>query len=456
MPADGEERLRRAIEASDLGLWDYDIATGTLTWSERELALYGLPPGTPVNFDSFVNGVHPDDRELVVSSYTRALDPAGDGRFGFEHRTVAPDGTVRWLLSAGQVYFDEHRRPVSVHGTSRDISPRKQAEIALQESEQLFRDLAESLPHVVWIMRPDGYATYLNRRFKEYHGVEIGGELDERASTIHPEDKPTAWRIREPAVAAGLPFGTEVRLRRFDGVYRWFRMSAVPLRRGGEVFAYVGVGIDVDDLRSTQEELKRALSQQELLINELNHRVKNTLAVVQSIAGQTLRSGQSDIEARRAFDARLLALSAAYDVLTRENWESVDVHTIATAAIEPFADKGEGRFDVGGPSVRVPPNLALPLGMALHELATNAVKYGSLSNAEGTVSIRWEFAGDPQDLRLQLCWQESGGPAVVPRTRKGFGSHLLERSLKQALDGGVDLSFRPEGVVCTLRLPLGG
>jgi PAS domain S-box-containing protein len=192
-------------------------------------------------------------------------------------------------------------------------------------------------------------------------------------------------------------------------------------------------------------ERKRYEGHREWLMNELNHRVKNTLATVQSLAMQTLRNATTLAEGRAAFEARLLALAKAHDVLTREHWEGAGLDKVVADAIAAYAgDVHESRFQIAGPEVRLQPKAALALSMALHELATNAVKYGALSNGVGSVGISWRLTpGDPQ--RFQLSWVESGGPPVdVPR-RRGFGSRLIEQGLSQDLAGEVLLDFDRSG-----------
>ncbi len=180
--------------------------------------------------------------------------------------------------------------------------------------------------------------------------------------------------------------------------------------------------------------------------------MKNTLATVQSIASQTLRTSASVGEANEALESRLVALSRAHDVLTRESWDGADMGEIVARALEPFGDPGGGRLRFEGPPVRLSPRTALALAMAFQELATNAVKYGSQSNREGSVRIGWGRA-DGQDgrPRLHVRWEETGGPAVRPPSRRGFGSRLLERALAHDLDGDVMLEFASTGVVCTLQ-----
>lgn len=198
----------------------------------------------------------------------------------------------------------------------------------------------------------------------------------------------------------------------------------------------------------------RAAEYQQLLLNELNHRVKNTLATVQSIVSQTLRNAPTPPEARALIEQRMIALSRAHDVLTREKWEGADLHAIIDQALTPFREPENDRFHVRGPKLRLSPRMALDLAMALHELATNAVKYGALSNASGTVELTWEVDDGSPPPRLKLRWQERGGPPVEAPGRRGFGTRLIERSLAQDLGGEARIEFEPSGIVCTIDTPV--
>jgi PAS domain S-box-containing protein len=214
----------------------------------------------------------------------------------------------------------------------------------------------------------------------------------------------------------------------------------------GRIFGVFAAGHDVTEARRAEEH-------QELLINELNHRVKNTLATVQSIISQTLRNARTTEEARLAAESRLFALSRAHDVLTQENWGSADLRQVVAEAMAPFRPERRERLRTEGPSVRVPPRMALAIAMALQELATNAVKYGALSNDAGGVRIQWSLV-DGEPPRLGLVWSEEGGPPVGVPTRRGFGTRLIERSLAHDLDGRADIRFEPTGLICAVDAPL--
>ena len=195
----------------------------------------------------------------------------------------------------------------------------------------------------------------------------------------------------------------------------------------------------------------RAEQHQRLLVDELNHRVKNMLTVVISLASQTLRRS-GDLEAfRAAFLGRVHALSASYALLSRENWVSIALGDVIAEELRPFAGADEGRIRLSGEEVQLTPAAALAFGMAIHELATNAVKYGSLSVAEGTVSIGWRVEPSSEHRGwLALDWVERGGPPAKPPLQAGFGTMLIQRGLSHELGGAASLDFRPAGLEARL------
>ncbi|MDZ4371904.1 MAG: HWE histidine kinase domain-containing protein [Phenylobacterium sp.] len=215
------------------------------------------------------------------------------------------------------------------------------------------------------------------------------------------------------------------------------------------------------EARDRLRDLSTALLQREqdeahlrLMVNELNHRVKNTLATVQSMAAQTVRGGADPQRAQEAFTSRLMALSSAHNVLTEQRWAGAELHEVVEGAARTFSDLPDDRFVTRGPPVWLPPKAALALSMALHELGTNASKYGSLSTPEGSVLLEWSAPPAGHGRRLELVWREQDGPPVTPPDRKGFGSRLLERGLAAELGGAVTLQFRPEGLVCHIEADL--
>ena len=198
-------------------------------------------------------------------------------------------------------------------------------------------------------------------------------------------------------------------------------------------------------LRARDDEARRAAERQQLMINELNHRVKNTLVVVQSLARHSLRSGSENGDGLTQFNDRLYTLASAHDLLTRRNWEGADLGELLAEALRPYASQ----VTLDGPSLPLAPNAAVALAMIFHELATNASKYGALSNESGRVTVSWTLDG--RSLRT-ITWRERGGPAVKPPERDGFGSRLIAASLKGDLAGSAAFDYAPEGLTCVLSI----
>ena len=230
---------------------------------------------------------------------------------------------------------------------------------------------------------------------------------------------------------------------------RWHQRKDGSLFWGNGVTVDLGTGGLLAKIFRDETAAKRAEEQRVLLLNELNHRVKNTLATVQAIAAQTLRTNPEPAAFRAAFESRLVALSATHDLLTATNWRGAALRDVAQIEFRPY---GPERYSLDGPEVALAPTEALSLGLLFHELATNAAKYGALSGPEGCVEVTWTVA----DGRLALSWRERGGPKVIPPTRRGFGSRLIERSLKGEMGGEAVLDFAEDGLVCRVTLPLSG
>lgn len=317
-----ERRAEFAINAADIGTWDFDPRTGILGWDNRCYELFGLTPGTPVSFEVFLSGVHPEDRAATEKACSDSMDPDGTHVYDIEYRTIGlHDGVERWVSAKGRTLF-ENNVATRFIGTIRDIS-----------------------------------------------------------------------------------------------------------------------------------ELKHAEAQQRLLTLELEHRIKNTLAMVAAIANQTFRTAATKEEARTVLNARLHALNQAHDILTRSSWTAASMSTVIEGALAPHRS-GEGRIRTSGPAVDLTPKQALSLALALHELATNATKYGALSVPQGTIAVTWECTllnGVPV---LNFQWRESGGPVVAPPTRRGFGSRLIEGSLSSDFGGSAKIDYLPEGLACRFETRL--
>ena len=253
----------------------------------------------------------------------------------------------------------------------------------------------------------------------------------------------------EAAFEGGTDHGSEIRYRRKDGSMFWAAIFISPvLDESGDVVQHFASFVDLTKRKEEQ-------AQSTMMINELNHRVKNTLATVQSIVWQALRKAADPDVIRQYIESRLFALSRSHDLLTREHWKGAGLRDLINESLEPFgvANGRTERFQVTGKNIRIPPNATLALGIAFHELATNAVKYGAFSNESGSILIAWTIEPTPQGNRLILRWQEKNGPPVKPPSRRGFGSRVIERGLAHELGGTVHLDYRADGVVCTINIP---
>jgi two-component sensor histidine kinase len=242
------------------------------------------------------------------------------------------------------------------------------------------------------------------------------------------------------------PFhGVEVRLLGSRHEKRSFLLSAGSLLNDAK--EPVGAIVTLTEIT----ERKRAEEQQTILVAELNHRVKNILAVVQAVSAQTIRASSSLTTFKGAFAGRIQALSIAHDMLTRTRWIGIGLSELLEAVLAPY--RNEGRIVLDGAPVLLPARVIVPLSMVLHELATNASKYGSLSASQGAVHLRWEIIqnGTPQ---VRIVWSEHGGPPVNASKRTGFGTTLIQRVIAYDLEGEVDVSFAPQGVHATMTFPL--
>ena len=445
-----EEHLRLACEAGRLGTWEWTLATDAVTWSPSLEAMHGRAPGS---FDGTFAGVqqdmHPEDRARVLATIADTVEHGGD--YQVEYRVVRPDGAVRWVEGRGKLFRDESGAPVRMIGVCMDVTERKQAEVALRESEQRFARFMEQFPGLAWIKDAEGRYVYANegaQRAFRMSEAQLYGRVDDE---IFPPG--TAAQFSEhdrQALASELGIQVVETLQHEDGVVHHSLVSKFSISGvDGRAPMIGGMAVDITDRRRTEE-------RQQLLLAELNHRVKNTLAIVQSIAALTLRETPQPALFNAAFSARVAALSRAHSLLTRELWQGAALADIVRTALAPFGgDARPEAIGVDGPPVTVKPNAAVTLSLVLHELATNAAKHGALATPEGRLDVSWILvaseAGGGQDV--DLVWRErSDRPARAPKKR-GFGSRLIAASADQ-LGGAVELGYRPDGLEARLRFKL--
>jgi PAS domain S-box-containing protein len=341
-----------------------------------------------------------------------------------------------------------------------DVSDRRRAEADRDAAEAALRKrtaeletILETIPTAVWFSHDrDVHHLVGNRRAAELL------RMPHRSgpSLSAPEGERPTYRFYRNGIEAAtdtLPMqraarGEEVpdealEVRFANGERRILLMRAAPLRgASGGIQGVVCAAADVTERHRYEEHLK-------LLVNELNHRVKNTLAIVQSIAALTLKD--NDATARADFEQRLLSLSAVHNLLTDESWDGARLMAVARASLKAHLGGPRERISFAGEDFRVRSKSAVAISIALHELGTNAVKYGALSSERGSVAVRWTTNGG----RFRLTWEEIGGPPVQPAVRKGFGSRMIERGLAVELQGSAKIDYRPTGVVCSIDAPLG-
>jgi len=347
----------------------------------------------------------------------------------------------------------------------RDWTERRQAEEELRASEARLSALANNAPTCMFYQTTHSPAAYGERKVlyvsktcEKLTGVpaeEAQANPDMVYALVLPEHRQRMLEGRLDSLRDLRECEEEFEMRHATtGEVRWHRIITTPRRLENGGIVWDGIQIDITDHKRAEEHLR-------LLLNELNHRVKNTLATVQSLAAQSFRGIRTRADedlpsAYASFEARLFALARGHDVLTRENWEGASLSEIVAQAFAPYRDLPDesGRLAVDGPDLRVAPSMALSLSMALHELCTNAVKYGALAVSEGEVHVSWSTLKSASGARLVMRWEERGGPVVTIPARKGFGSRLIQEGLARELNGEVRLIYEPRGVVCTIDVPL--
>ena len=457
--------LEQTLHASDDILELLPVATcicdldgRILQFNRRAVELWGRTPHPGQTHDEFTaNSIFYDSDgapmpRTLVAEVLRTGRPVREA----EIEVQRPNGPRLAVHINIDPLFDSHGKMVGVINCFQDVTERKRAVEALARSQQDLRQQEErwaaTYEHaVIGIVEIDADGRFLrvNEAICDITGLTreelLGWTLFART---HPDDRDSDEDLYRKQVAGEIGFySIEKRFMRKDGRVIWCAIRSSTVRDMHGNFLYcVRVVQDVTQRRESEE-------RQKLLVDELNHRVKNTLATVQSLATQTARNAGSIDAFRNAFEGRLLALSHAHDQLTHGHWQSADLGGLVLAATAPYISQDD-QIVAQGEAVTLAPRAALTLSLTFHELTTNAVKYGALSQPGGRIETCWSVRHDRADPALLIEWQEQGGPPVEAPARQGFGSRFIAHSIASELKGKTRLHYDPSGLRCTIEIPL--
>ncbi|MCR0985415.1 PAS domain-containing protein [Roseomonas populi] len=452
---ESEKRFRQFAEASPEIVWIRNAVTlqweyfspafETIYGEERERVLRGD------NLRNWADLIVPDDREAALGSIARVRE--GE-EVTFEYRVRRPsDGAVRWLRNTDFPLRDGAGHVGRIGGFGQDVTEQKATGAALEAEKERFRTLAEGIPQLVWRSGDEGQWTWSSGQWQDFTEQTCGesqghGWLD----VVHPDDRAATIAAWEAARAHGM-LDVEYRVRRArDGAWLWHHTRSVPVRDGeGRIVEWLGTSTDVQGLKEMQE-------RQAVMVAELQHRTRNLIGVVRSVAGQTMASSESLEAFRTQFNDRLAALARVQGLLSRAEEEPITIGALIRMELDTLGlgDGGAGQVILNGPSVRIRNSVVQTLSLALHELATNARKYGALADGAGSLAIRWATPEEDGLRRLALEWVEEGGPTgddAFP-TRRGYGRELIERALPYTLNARTSYELGERGVRCTIDMPL--
>ena len=446
-----EARLHRAQEAS--GVVAFEVAEDGQVMADAALpGLFGLSPATVPTVGRCLGRLHRPDRAAALALRSRLA--AAGGAFSLEFRVALADGAERWLLARGEATADPAggANPRMLAGIILDVTERRAAETALADSGERLRLAQAAAGFGIYDHDlPSGRVTW-DRRMRAFWDLPDDLPVTNRVflAGLHPDDR----ALRRDAVRNALdpagPGTYQVEYRvigRQDGQERWIATTGQVRFAQGQPVRLTGLAMDITARKRTEQ-------RNELLMREVDHRAKNALAVVQ--AALRLSRAESPAELVRIVEGRVAALARAQTILAQRRWEGAELQDLLQGELAPFLTgirRDAPRAELAGPAVTVAAHAAQPLCMAIHELATNAMKYGALSRAGGLLQVTWRL--DPAKRSLVLAWRESGGPdiATLPAGR-GFGSRVIEQTVQGQLGGAVRRRWLAEGLACDIEVPL--
>ena len=467
-----EDQVQKAFNAARVGLWTWEIASGRVVSDPQITKLYGLASSADITqVQHFYENVHPDDRERVTLALENAL--AGVSDFDLEFRILHPDQSERWIGARAALTLGADGKPFEMIGINMDLTAAKQAEAALRESELQFTTLAETIPQLAWMTAPDGSVLWFNRRWYEYTVTSPEQAMGSGWSTVlHPGDLHRTIDVWTNATRTGTLYEIEYRLRRGnDGTYRWHLGRALPFKNeSGVIVKWFGTCTDIHDQKTAKdcleaivqtrtEDLRRMLGEKETLLREIHHRVKNNLQIISSLLRMQARSLQDSSAAAALNESqqRVLSMALIHEQLYgRPQMDQIDfgeyVYTLVNELFRSYADKtGNVVSRVRTSRVLLNIDQAIPCGLILNEVVTNALKYAYPHPRSGEISV--ELTQDKMGLQLRVSDNGTGmGKDFDWANAKSLGLPMANILARQI--GGV-LSIQPQpGVTITLRVPI--
>ncbi|WP_309092726.1 PAS domain-containing protein [Phenylobacterium sp.] len=438
--AEGRLELERRLNALPQMVWSTRPDGYHDFFNDRWYEFTGLPPGS-TDGDGWLEIFHPDDRARTEACWRHSL--ATGEPYEIEYRLRHVSGEYRWVLGRGLPLRGASGAIERWMGTCTDIDELKRSSAELQRTSALLTLISDSTPDMIYAKDRHSRIIYANRTAFRIIGVpqdQFLGHNDLDWAT----DKDQARAIianDQLVMREGRVVDVDETFTDPSGDTRVYRSLKAPLRDArGEVIGLVGVTSDIT-------ERHRAIERERLLAREVDHRAKNLLAVVQSIL--RLTRAEDVRQYARTIEDRVHALSRVHGLLATNRWEGAQLGVLIREELAAFISARPGKIRLSGADVRLPPEPAQGMAMVLHELATNAAKYGALSRDEGELAVSW--TADAETLRL--TWIERGGPPVQPPTRRGFGSTLLQGTIERQLGGQIDIRWAPEGLSVDLSIP---
>ena len=442
---DSERRLELAQESAGLAILDWGIPTNSFVHSAVFADLFDMPPrapGAPFSSTTLLERVHPEDVSALMAELS--LDNQRARRFEWEFRIIRRDGEVRWIASRGRFFVGSSGLVERMISLSFDITERKEAD---RLNAQLASIVTSSTDAIVSVDLANTITTWNSgaERLFGYASAEmIGRPLDD--VLVHEDEAARAEQRQKLATGEASVF--ETRQKAKEGGPVDVSVNSAPMR--GSDGAVIGASLIMRDIAPQ----RRREDHIRFLMRELTHRSKNLLAVIQAMARQSLSKEIAPEEFVKRFSNRLSGLAGSHDLLSSLDWKGASLIELIRSQLRHYEDLFETRIVLDGPDIIIRPEAAQNIGIALHELSTNAAKYGALSNHSGHVTVTWHFDdADAGPRRLKMVWREERGPTVAEPTRKGFGHIVMDRIAGQALNGKSGTAFAPEGVIWTLDVP---